>query len=562
MHVRLEAWTALAEEARRVRALHLRDLLRDPKRARALRFEHDGVLLDASRQLATLETWRKLQALARQAGLKRRIRALFAGRKVNVTEGRAALHMALRADGSRRFEVDGVDVVPEVLAVKRRIYRFAREVRSGRRRGATGKPLDQVVSIGIGGSYLGPEFVAEALRFEPTCRRRAEGRTLRFLANVDPVDVARALDGLDPERTLAVVVSKSFTTPETMRNARIVRQWLADALGSDALARHMVAVSSHLDRVAAFGLDPSAAFGFWDWVGGRYSVCSAVGLVPLSLQYGPPVLERFLAGARSFDEHFLSAPLARNLPVVLGLFGVWNSTFLGYPARALLPYAQALWRFPAHVQQLDMESNGKRVDLEGRPLPHDAGEIDFGEPGTNGQHSFYQLLHQGRVVPADFIGFLRSQQPLTARGERTTSHDELFAHFLAQPDALAAGRTRDELREEGVPDELLPHKEFPGNRPSNVLLFERLDPYATGQLLALYEHRTVVQGFLWDINSFDQMGVELGKQLARDHLARIEEARRSGRVDGKGLVPSTRLLLERYAAALGRPRRAVGRRSR
>jgi glucose-6-phosphate isomerase len=365
------------------------------------------------------------------------------------------------------------------------------------------------------------------------------------LANVDPIDVSRALEGLDPETTLVVIVSKTFTTAETMLNARTVRTWLQKKLGEKAVAKHVVAVSTALDKVAEFGIAPENVFGFWNWVGGRYSVCSAVGVLPLSLQYGYKNVERFLAGARQIDDHFKSAPLAKNLPVLLGLFGVWNSTFLGHSTRALLPYCQALLKLAPHIQQVDMESNGKAVDANGKPLGFEAGEIDFGEPGTNGQHSFYQLMHQGRVVPADFIGFKKSQTPIKVAGHPVSNHDELMANFFAQPDALALGKTADEVKAEGVPAAIVSSKVFPGNRPSNVLLLEQLTPETTGQLLSLYEHRTAVQGFVWGLNSFDQMGVELGKVLAKKVVAQLGSSRKSGEKVA-GFNPSTTNLLQEY----------------
>lgn len=536
----------LFAHAKEVRANHLRDLLGDAARSAALTTKFESIVLDQSRQLATQETFDLLLQLAKERDVKGRIAAMASGEHLNSTEDRAVMHLALRAGPRDRFLVDGKDVVKDVRAVQASIKRFSRAVRSGKWRGATGKRLTDVVAIGIGGSYLGPEFVHEALRTDPKAARAAVGRRLRFLANVDPIDVARALEGLNPKTTLVVVISKTFTTAETMLNARTVRDWLVKKLGKRAVASHMVAVSTNLDLVAKFGIDPKNAFGFWDWVGGRYSVCSAVGLVPLALQYGFEVVERFLEGARSVDRHFLTAPLEKNLPVRLGLFGVWNSTFLGFPVRALLPYCQALAKFAAHIQQVDMESNGKRVSSSGEVLDFEAGEVDFGEPGTNGQHSFYQLVHQGRVVPADFIGFRQSQQPRKLRGEVVTNHDELMANFFAQPDALACGKTRDELRAEGVAEALIPHKEFPGNRPSNVLLFDQLDAYATGQLLALYEHRTAVQGFVWGLNSFDQMGVELGKVLATKVRGQLATSRKNKKASLAAFNPSTQALLESY----------------
>jgi len=542
------AWKALSTHVTEIRRTHLRELLKDGARAGAMRAEADGVVLDFSRQNATPRTLQLLLDLAVQAKLKERLAAQFSGAKINTTENRAVLHTALRAGPKADIRIDGVNVMPEVHAVLKRIKAFSDQVRSGKRKGATGKPLTNVVAIGIGGSYLGPEFVAEALRTDAACAKAAAGRTLRFLANVDPIDVTRALDGLDPARTLVVVISKTFTTAETMLNARTVRAWIVKKLGAKAVGKHMVAVSTNLKDVAAFGIDPDNAFGFWDWVGGRYSVCSAVGVLPLALQYGWKPVERFLAGARAMDDHAASAPLDRNLPVLLGMFGVWNSTFLGHATRALLPYCQALLKLAPHIQQVDMESNGKRVSADGQELPFAAGEINFGEPGTNGQHSFYQLVHQGRVVPADFIGFRTSQQPAKLAGEAVSNHDELMANFFAQPDALACGKTADECRSEGVPEALIPHKVFPGDRPSNVLLLERLDPFTTGQLLALYEHRTAVQGAIWGVNSFDQWGVELGKVLAKQVRTQLQASRSKKKAEVAGFNASTTWLIKHYTA--------------
>ena len=395
----------------------------------------------------------------------------------------------------------------------------------------------------------------EALRHDSASNAAAAGRCLRFLANVDPTDAARALEGLDPETTLVVVISKTFTTAETMLNARTTREWLLRGLAplggarADIVARHMCAVSTAAPLVASFGISADATFGFWDWVGGRYSVCSAVGVLPLSLIFGTPVVEEFLGGAAAMDAHFFTAPHRANLPVIMGLLGVWNATFLGLPARALLPYSQALLRLPAHIQQVSMESNGKRVGLDGAPLTFAAGEVEFGEPGTNGQHSFYQLLHQGRAVPADFVGFAASQTPLHAPGEPVSNHDELMSNFFAQPDALAVGKTEAEALAEGAPAALAPHKAFPGNRPSLSLLAPVLSPRAAGLLLALYEHRTAVEGFLWGIPSFDQWGVELGKKLATQVRGALQAARGGAGDDAvKGFNASTAALLKRYLA--------------
>lgn len=548
------AWKRLQEHAQVIQTTtHLRELLADEKRNEVLRAEQHGILLDFSRQNATTQTLDLLFDLADTADLKKKIAAIAGGQHVNATEDRAVMHLALRAPANKQFFVDGEDVVPQVHEVLNAIKAFSSSIRSGEKKGATGKVLKNVISIGIGGSYLGPEYVFEALRSEPVAKAAAAGRTLRFLANVDPVDVDRATAGLDPAETLVIVVSKTFTTAETMLNARTLRKWLVDGLAkhgvseSDAVSKHMIAASTAIPLVQQFGIDKANIFGFWDWVGGRYSVTSAVGILPLALQYGFDITEQFLAGAHDIDTHFLEAPLRTNLPVILGLLGVWNSSFLGHSSRALLPYSQALLRFAAHIQQVDMESNGKRVTVEGVELPFAAGEINFGEPGTNGQHSFYQLIHQGRVVPCDFIGFAESQAPVLLEGEPVSNHDELMSNFFAQPDALARGKSIADLEAEGVPEHLRPHKHFPGNRPSVSLLFPKLDAFTCGQLLALYEHRTVVQGAIWGLNSFDQWGVELGKVLAKQVRQQLH-ASRSANAPIQGFNSSTTYLLSKYLA--------------
>nr|BAA23175.1 phosphoglucose isomerase [Dioscorea tenuipes] len=391
---------------------------------------------------------------------------MYNGEKINCTENRSVLHIALRAARDKVIKSDGKNVVPDVWHALDKIKEFSERIRSGSWVGATGKALTDVVAVGIGGSFLGPLFVHTALQTDPEAAECAKGRQLRFLANVDPIDVARSIAGLNPETTLVVVVSKTFTTAETMLNARTLREWISAALGPQAVAKHMVAVSTNLTLVEKFGIDPANAFAFWDWVGGRYSVCSAVGVLPLSLQYGFSVVHKFLNGAASIDDHFHSTPFEKNIPVLLGLLSVWNVSFLRYPARAILPYSQALEKFAPHIQQVSMESNGKGVTIDGVPLPFETGEIDFGESGTNGQHSFYQLIHQGRVIPCDFIGIMRSQQPIYLKGEVVSNHDELMSNFFAQPDALAYGKVAEQLLNEKVPDHLIPHKTFPGNRPS------------------------------------------------------------------------------------------------
>eukprot|EP00854_Cymbomonas_tetramitiformis_P002537 gene2537-3287_t len=541
-------WKALMEHKSEIDKTHLRDLMRDEKRWKACVREVDGIYCDFSRQRITEETLEMLLDLAKKANLEEKIQAMFSGEHINSTEDRAVLHVATRAPPTESIMVEGKDVVPDVHDVLDKIKYFTESVRNEEWLGSTGKPLKDVVAIGIGGSFLGPLFVHTALSTDKASKEAATGRRLRFLANVDPVDVARSLNNLDPETTLVVVVSKTFTTAETMLNARTVRAWLVASLGESAVAQHMVAVSTNLKLVKEFGIDPNNAFAFWDWVGGRYSVCSAVGILPLALQYGFDTTEQFLAGAWSIDDHFRSAPLKENLPVMLGLLSVWNVSFLDCPARAILPYCQALAKLAPHIQQVSMESNGKGVDIHGNRLPFESGEIDFGEPGTNGQHSFYQLIHQGRVIPCDFIGTVKSQQSVYLKGEIVSNHDELMCNFFAQADALAMGKTAVELRSESCPDSLIPHKTFTGNRPSLSILLPELNAYSTGQLLALYEHRVAVQGFVWGLNSFDQWGVELGKVLASRVRSIVNDARNKGRriESSDGLNVSTQELINKY----------------
>jgi glucose-6-phosphate isomerase len=525
-------WKRLQKHAEHIETMHLRDLLSDTDRCDALYAVHDGVYLDYSRQRVTFDTMKFLYDLAEKQDLKGKINAMVTGEKINFTEDRAVLHTALRADRSEigTIIVDGMDVVQEVHDVLDQIKAFTEGVRCGRLRGYTGKRFRNIVSVGIGGSYLGPEFLHECLKTEPEGINAALGYNLRFLSNVDPVDVERTCADLDPEETLIVVVSKTFTTAETMLNARTMRQWLWDFMGDnpDVVRKHVVACASTsaVDEVQKFGIDPQTGlFRFWDFIGGRYSVCSAAGAVPISLLYGFDLFEKFLKGANSMDKHFTTAPFDQNIPVLMGLLGVWNMSFLNYRSRTTLPYAEALLKLPAHIQQLDMESNGKYMTKQGLEVDYPVGEIDFGEAGTNGQHSFYQLLHMGQPVPCDFIGFVQSQHDFCLDNESLSSHDELMANFFAQPDALANGKTADEVRAEGVSEDVLPHRVFKGNRPSLSLLLPKLTAYACGQLLAMYEHRTVVQGFIWDINSFDQWGVELGKKLAIDVKNHLIDAR-------------------------------------
>eukprot|EP00252_Welwitschia_mirabilis_P028098 TRINITY_DN9983_c0_g1_i1.p1 TRINITY_DN9983_c0_g1~~TRINITY_DN9983_c0_g1_i1.p1 ORF type:complete len:567 (-),score=127.98 TRINITY_DN9983_c0_g1_i1:173-1873(-) len=540
-----EEWNSLKEHVAEINKTHLRDLLKDEARCESMIVEFDGIVLDYSRQRATQETLKKLFKLSEVVRLKEKIEKMFNGDCINSTENRSVLHVALRAARDTHITSDGKNVVEDVWSVLDKINIFSERVRSGSWVGATGKPLTNVIAVGIGGSFLGPLFVHTALQTDHEARESAKGRQLRFLANVDPIDIARNTDGLEPETTLVVIVSKTFTTAETMLNARTLRTWITSSLGPDAVAKHMVAVSTNLKLVKEFGIDPENAFAFWDWVGGRYSVCSAVGVVPLSLQYGFPLVRRFLEGARSIDIHFQTTPFEKNIPVLLGLLSVWNVSFLGYPARAILPYCQALEKFAPHIQQVSMESNGKGVSIDGVPLDFQAGEIDFGEPGTNGQHSFYQLIHQGRVIPCDFIGIVKSQQPVCLPGETVSNHDELMSNFFAQPDALAYGKTPEELKNENIPDHLIPHKTFSGNRPSLSILLPSLSAYNIGQLLAMYEHRVAVQGFIWNINSFDQWGVELGKSLATRVRSQLNASRTNGK-EVDGFNRSTTKLLNLY----------------
>ena len=503
----LPAWRALEVHRDAIAATTLRQLFAaDPGRGERMTLTAAGVHLDYSKHRVTDETLGLLVALSGQAGLRARIDAMFAGEKINQTERRAVLHVALRAPRGTVIRVDGEDVVPGVHAVLDSMSAFANKVRSDEWRGHTGKRILNVVNIGIGGSDLGPVMACEALR-----HYSAREMTFRFVSNVDGTDFAEAVRDLDPAETLFVVASKTFTTLETMTNAHTARLWSVDGLGGDAasVAKHFVAVSTNAGEVAKFGIDTANMFGFWDWVGGRYSMDSAIGLSTM-LAIGPDAFRDMLAGFHEMDEHFRTASFERNLPVLMGLLSLWYNEFFGAQTVAVLPYDQYLKRFPAYLQQLTMESNGKRVRLDGTPVGYETGPIYWGEPGTNGQHSFYQLIHQGtRLVPCDFILFAKTLNPL---GEH---HDLLAANVFAQGEALAFGKTADEVRAEGVPEWLVPHRTFPGNRPSSTLLLERLTPAALGRLVALYEHAVFVQGAVWGINPFDQWGVELGKVLAK-----------------------------------------------
>ncbi|HRA53668.1 MAG TPA: glucose-6-phosphate isomerase [Thermoflexales bacterium] len=530
------AWGALTSHAAAQAGVHLRQLFaQDPARGTRFVREAEGLYLDFSKNRVTEETLRLLIALAEQSGLRERIDAMFRGDKINLTEGRAALHVALRAPRDADIRVDGRNVVPDVHAVLDRMAAFCERVRSGAWTGHTGKRIRTVVNIGIGGSDLGPVMAYEALR-----HYAARDLACRFVSNVDGTDFAEAVRDLDPAETLFIVASKTFTTQETMTNARTARAWALATLGDPAaVARHFVAVSTNADRVAEFGIDTANMFGFWDWVGGRYSMDSAIGLSTM-LAIGPAQFREMLAGFHGMDAHFRTAPYGHNLPVLMGLLGIWNANFLGAHTVAVLPYDQYLKRFPAYLQQLTMESNGKHVTLAGRVVDYATGPIYWGEPGTNGQHSFYQLIHQGtRLIPCDFIAFARSLNPLGAH------HDLLMSNVLAQAEALAFGKTEAEVRAEGTPEALVAHKTFEGNRPSNLILAERLTPRILGALVALYEHIVFTQGAIWDIGSFDQWGVELGKALATRILPELAG-------DGElGHDSSTNALIRRYRAMRG-----------
>jgi len=534
----VNARAALAAHHSRIGEAHLRDLFaEDPRRGERFAAEAAGLYLDYSKQRITADTLKLLDALARESGLNQRIEAMFSGERINVTEGRAALHAALRAPESERILVDGRDVVPDVHATLGRMARFAEGVRRGSWKGHTGKPVRAVVNIGIGGSDLGPAMAYDALR-----HYAERGIAFRFVSNVDGTDLEEAVRDLDPQTTLFVISSKTFTTVETLTNARTARAWLVGALGDhSAVARHFVAVSTNAAEVAKFGIDTENMFGFWDWVGGRYSMDSAIGLSTM-IAIGPEAFREMLRGFRAMDEHFRSAPFERNLPALHALLGIWNTNFLGAHSVAVLPYDQYLRRFPAYLQQLSMESNGKRVTRLGAPVDGDTAPILWGEPGTNGQHSFFQLLHQGtRLVPCDFLGFCQSLNPLPEH------HDLLMANLFAQTEALAFGKGEGEVRAEGTGESLVPHRTFPGNRPSSTILMDRLTPGTLGALVAFYEHSVFTQGVVWDVNSFDQYGVELGKVLA----TRIHGELRSEAPPKLAHDSSTNALVQRYRARRG-----------
>ncbi|MGA2128080.1 MAG: glucose-6-phosphate isomerase [Xanthobacteraceae bacterium] len=509
------AWSALEVHHQKMKGLHLRQLFaEEPRRGERLTAEAGGILLDYSKNRVTDETMGLLLRLAQESGLRERIDAMFRGDKINVSEKRAVLHVALRAPRSASIVVDGQNVVPEVHAVLDKMADFADRLRGGGWTGHTGKRIRNVVNIGIGGSDLGPVMAYEALKHYSD-----RAMTFRFVSNVDGTDFAEAVRDLDPAETLFIVSSKTFTTLETMTNAHTARDWTLRGLKGDeaAIARHFVAVSTNAEAVAKFGIDTASMFGFWDWVGGRYSMDSAIGLSTM-LAIGPDGFRAMLDGFHQMDEHFRTSPFERNLPVLLGLLAVWYNDFFGAQTVAVLPYEQYLKRFPAYLQQLTMESNGKHVTLDGAAVSYDTGPIYWGEPGTNGQHSFYQLIHQGtRLIPCDFIAFAHSLNPVGRH------HDILLANVFAQAEALAFGKTAEQVEAEGTPDWLVPHRLFEGNRPSNTILLDRLTPAALGKLVALYEHSVFTQGTIWQIDSFDQWGVELGKVLAQRIIPQLED---------------------------------------
>ncbi|MDD3668715.1 MAG: glucose-6-phosphate isomerase [Alphaproteobacteria bacterium] len=526
----MSAFQKLERHVSEITKTHLRDLFaQDPHRFDAFHATMNDFLLDYSKNAITAETMALLLNLAEERHLKQAVADMFAGKRINTTENRAVLHTALRNRDGRPVLVDGKDVMPEVDAVLSRMADFAAKVRFGAWIGATGKRIADVINIGIGGSDLGPVMATEALKHYqiPTLR-------FHFVSNIDGTDIVEKLKMCRPETTLFIVSSKTFTTQETITNAETARAWLVAKLGKDAVARHFVAVSTNAAEVRKFGIDPDNMFVFWDWVGGRYSLWSAIGL-SVMLAIGPEGFSELLQGAYEMDKHFRETPFERNLPVIMGLLGVWYHTFLGAESYAVLPYDQYLHRLPAYLQQLDMESNGKGVDKAGNPVSYPTGPIVLGEPGTNGQHSFYQLIHQGtHLIPCDFIAPVHSLNPT---GEH---HAILLANCIAQTEALMRGKTPDELRAEGVPEDLIPFKTFTGNRPTNTLLFDKMTPKALGSLIALYEHKVFVQGVIWNVDSFDQWGVELGKVLAKKVLSEIKDMKQSVNHDS-----STNALIEK-----------------
>ena len=507
------SWIALEAHYRKIRGLHLRHLFaNDPKRGERMAIEAAGIYFDYSKHRITDETFKLLMQLAEESGLRSRIDAMFRGDKINVTEKRAVLHVALRTPKGKRLVVEGEDIIPRVHDVLGKMADFSNQVRKREWKGYTGKMIRNIINIGIGGSDLGPMMAYEALRYYSQ-----RNLNFRFISNIDGTDFAEAIYGLNPEETLFIISSKSFKTLETMTNAYTARKWILNTLiNPSSIARHFVAVSTNLSEVGKFGIDPENMFEFWDWVGGRYSMESAIGLSTM-IAIGPEHFQAMLDGFHQMDEHFRMAPFERNLPVLMGLFGIWYNNFFGAQTTAVLPYEQYLKRFPAYLQQLTMESNGKQTSIDGRKVGYQTGPIYWGEPGTNGQHSFYQLIHQGtKLIPCDFIAFI---QPLNPLGRH---HDLLLANVFAQTEALAFGKTSQEVLTEGIPEWLVPHRTFEGNRPTSTILLERLTPEALGKLIALYEHSVFTQGVIWQIDSFDQWGVELGKKLSEQIIPELE----------------------------------------
>jgi len=543
-----QEWQALARHADEMRNVHLRELFdSDAQRGERYTVEAADLFADYSKQRITDETLRLLLALAEKAGLRQRIDAMFSGERINTTEDRAVLHVALRAPRGETIEVDGDDVVPAVHEVLDKMSEFAGKVRAGVWQGATGKQIRNVVNIGIGGSDLGPAMAYDALLDETD-----RDLTVKFVSNVDGDDVAEAIRDLDPAETLVIVASKTFTTIETLTNAHTVRRWLVDALGEDAVEKHFVALSTNTDEVKKFGIDPENMFAFWDWVGGRYSFDSAIGL-SLMIAIGPEHFREMLAGFRAIDEHFRSTPFERNLPVLMGLLGVWYGDFFDAQTHAVLPYSAYLERLPMYLQQLDMESNGKSVTRGGERVDYQTGPIVWGTPGTNGQHAYYQLIHQGtKLIPADFVGFLEPRHDVGGEdgpsGAVGGHHDLLMANLFAQTEALAFGKTREEVEAEGTDASVVPHKVFEGNHPTTTILAPKLTPRVLGEIIAMWEHKVFTQGVIWDINSFDQWGVELGKTLAK----RIEPELTADSAPDLQHDSSTNALIHRYRAARGR----------
>jgi glucose-6-phosphate isomerase len=535
-----KAWNALSRHYEAIRPAHLRTLFaEDPARGERLTAEAAGIFLDYSKNRITDETVALLVALADQAGLRSRVDAMFRGDKINVTEKRAVLHVALRAPRGASIVVDGVNVVPQVHEVLDRMAAFSDRIRNGSWKGFTGQRIRNVVNIGIGGSDLGPVMAFETLK-----HYTERTMTFRFVSNVDGTDFAEAVHDLNPAETLFIVSSKTFTTLETMTNAQTARSWLVQGLGGDesSVGKHFAAVSTNATEVARFGIDTANMFGFWDWVGGRYSMDSAIGLSTM-LAIGPEQFRSMLDGFHQMDEHFRTAPFDRNLPVLMGLLGIWYADFFGAETVAVLPYEQYLKRFPAYLQQLTMESNGKHVTIDGTPVTYPTGPVYWGEPGTNGQHSFYQLIHQGtHLIPCDFIAFVHTLNPLGRQ------HDMLLANVFAQSEALAFGKSAEQVQSEGVPDPLVPHRVFEGNRPSTTILADRLTPETLGKLVALYEHAVFTQGTIWRINSFDQWGVELGKALAQRIIPELDTTKEPSLNHDS----STNNLIRRYRRGLMR----------